>query len=95
MTYNQSYAVRAEAPEVIETEDELVERIFDEATGPRSPLTPQQRGILLLRIRCAMSVQDVCLALSILPSNYARLMKEAEDTLKAMLAQYQQAGLAR
>lgn len=95
MTHNRVYAVRTEAPEAIETEDELVERIFDEATGPRSTLTPQQRGVLLLRIRCAMSVEDVCLALSILPSSYARLMKEAEDTLKAMLAQYQRAGLTR
>lgn len=67
-------------------EEELVELIFDHATGPRSSLSPQQRGILLLRVRCALSVEDVCLTLSISRSTYHRCMKSAEDALKAMLA---------
>lgn len=67
-------------------EEELVERVFDEATGPRSTLSAQQRGILLLRVRCALSVEDVCLALSISRSTYHRCMKSAEDELKDMLA---------
>lgn len=69
-----------------DAETDLVQAVFEKAIGRQSCLSPQQRGILLLRVVYAMSVEDVCLTLSLSPSAYHNGMREAEHQLKAMLA---------
>lgn len=83
--------VRGATPSVtshgpVDEDAELVDVVFHRAIGQKSPLSPQERGILLLRVQFAMSMEDVCLALSLSASEYRSAMQEAERKLKVMLA---------
>lgn len=86
MREEQNTATLSVERPLVSRETELVEMVFDLATGPRSPLSPQERGVLLLRVRSEFSVEDVCRTLSLSTSEYYATMKSAENVLQILLA---------